>query len=98
MILPRRSSHHRNPGFVRVSDMSDIDLQRPSPDVALLTLNRPEKLNALSFDLVEDLHGALDDVGSDNSVRVLILTGAGRGFCSGLDLTALGPSPAAAGT
>jgi len=78
--------------------MSHIDLQRPHPEIALLTLNRPEKLNALSFDLVEDLHGALDDVGSDNSARVLILTGAGRGFCSGLDLTALGPSPAAAGT
>ena len=78
--------------------MSHIDLQRPHPDIAVLTLNRPERLNALSFDLVEEFHGALDDVGSDNSARILILTGAGRGFCSGLDLTALGPSPAAAGT
>jgi enoyl-CoA hydratase/carnithine racemase len=78
--------------------MSLIELQRPHPEITLLTLNRPEKLNALSFELVEELHGALDEVGSDNSSRVLILTGAGRGFCSGLDLTALGPSLSAAGT
>jgi enoyl-CoA hydratase len=78
--------------------MSLVDLQRPRPEITLLTLNRPEKLNALSFDLVEELHHALDEVAADNSSRVLVLTGAGRGFCSGLDLTALGPSPAAAGT
>jgi enoyl-CoA hydratase/carnithine racemase len=78
--------------------MSVIDVQRPHPEITLVILNRPEKLNALSFELVEELHGALDDVGSDNSSRVVILTGAGRGFCSGLDLTALGPSPTAAGT
>jgi enoyl-CoA hydratase len=77
--------------------MSTIDLQRPHPEIALVTLNRPEKLNALSFDVVEELHAALDEIGSDNSSRVVVLTGAGRGFCSGLDLTAIGPSPVAAG-
>jgi len=77
--------------------MSQIELQRPHPEITLLTLNRPEKLNALSFDVVEELHGALDELAADNSSRVVVLTGAGRGFCSGLDLTAIGPSPAAAG-
>jgi enoyl-CoA hydratase/carnithine racemase len=77
--------------------MSFIDLQRPHPDIALLTLNRPEKLNALSFDIVEELHGVLDELAADNTSRVIVLTGAGRGFCSGLDLSAIGPSPAAAG-
>jgi enoyl-CoA hydratase/carnithine racemase len=78
--------------------MGQIDVQRPHDDVAVLTLNHPEKLNALSFDLVEELHHALDEIGADNSCRVLVLTGAGRGFCSGLDLTAVGPSPVAEGT
>ena len=77
--------------------MSQIGVQRPHPEITLLTLNRPEKLNALSFDVVEELHAALDEIGTDNSSRVVVLTGAGRGFCSGLDLTAIGPSPAAAG-
>jgi enoyl-CoA hydratase/carnithine racemase len=78
--------------------MSQIELQRPHAEVTLLTLNRPEKLNALSFDVVEELHGALDEIAADNTSRVVVLTGAGRGFCSGLDLTAIGPSPVAAGT
>jgi enoyl-CoA hydratase len=78
--------------------MSFIDLQRPQPNVAVLALNRPEKLNALSFELVEEFHGALDELDADNATRVVVLTGVGRGFCSGLDLTAIGPSPAAAGT
>ena len=69
--------------------MSQIDLQRPRPEIALLTLNRPEKLNALSFDVVEELHSALDDIGADNRCRVLVVTGAGRGFCSGLDMKAV---------
>jgi enoyl-CoA hydratase len=78
--------------------MGQIDLQRPSREVVLLTLNRPAKLNALSFDLVEEIHEALDEVSTDNTCRVVVLTGAGRGFCSGLDLTAPGPSSAAEGT
>jgi enoyl-CoA hydratase/carnithine racemase len=78
--------------------MGQIEVHRPRHHVTLLTLNRPEKLNALSFDLVEDLHEALDEIGADNSCRVLVVTGAGMGFCSGLDLTAIGPSPVAEGT
>jgi 2-(1,2-epoxy-1,2-dihydrophenyl)acetyl-CoA isomerase len=54
--------------------------------VATITLNRPEKLNALSRDLIDELHVALDEVSDDSDIRVLILTGAGRGFCSGADV------------
>jgi len=56
--------------------------------VAILTLNRPEKLNAISIPMVESLQRALDDVGKDNNLKVLIMTGAGRGFCTGMDVTA----------
>ena len=76
--------------------MSHLDVSRPRPDITVVTLNRPEKLNALDRDLVEDLHDALDDIGRDDECRVVVLTGAGRGFCSGLDLTA--PSPIDAST
>jgi enoyl-CoA hydratase len=58
----------------------------PEPGIALLTLNRPDRLNAMSTELVADLHDALADIGADHSVRVVVLTGAGRGFCAGLDL------------
>jgi enoyl-CoA hydratase len=58
----------------------------------LLTLERPERLNALSPELVDDLHRAIAAVQADRSVRVVVLTGAGRGFSAGLDLTAAWPS------
>ena len=67
--------------------MANLHVTRPRPDVVLITLDRPDRLNALSYGLVEDLHRTLDDVKADNECRVVVLTGAGRGFCSGLDLT-----------
>ena len=54
--------------------------------IALLTLNRPASLNAMSLELVRDLATALDAVAADESCRAVVLTGAGRGFCSGHDL------------
>src|SRR5207237_9822648 len=53
--------------------------------VATLILNRPEKRNAISFELIEDLLRALDEVAKSPAL-VLILTGAGKAFCSGMDL------------
>jgi enoyl-CoA hydratase len=67
--------------------MAHLELTRPRPDVALITLNRPDKLNALNYGLVEDLHATLEVIDADDECRVVVLTGAGRGFCSGLDLT-----------
>lgn len=78
--------------------MPHLELNYPRPDIAVLTLNRPEKLNALSYDLVEDLHSALGQIGADNNLRVVVLTGSGRGFCSGLDLTDPNPEKAGEGT
>ncbi len=74
--------------------MPHLELSRPRPDIAVITLNRPDKLNALNYGLVEDLHQSPEDVNSDRECRALVLTGAGRGFCSGLDLT--DPMPAEA--
>ncbi len=55
--------------------------------VATLTLNRPEKMNALSAGLLQEFSDALDDVHDDHDVSVLILTGAGRAFSAGFDIT-----------
>lgn len=77
--------------------MPHLELTRLRPDIAVLTLNRPDKLNALNYHLVEELHQTLEEVGADDRCRVLILTGAGRGFCSGLDLTEPMPAEAVRG-
>ena len=78
--------------------MPNLELTYPRPDIAVLTLNRPEKLNALSHELVEDLHTTLDAIRANNDCRVVVLTGTGRGFCSGLDLTDPNPDDAGGGT
>lgn len=65
----------------------DILLIEKTNNVALLTLNRPEKLNALSGDLQDGYREALAEARDDDDIRVVIITGAGRGFCSGADLT-----------
>ena len=57
--------------------------------IATLTLNRPERLNALGDTLREDLQDAVDRASADPDVRVMIVTGAGKGFCSGGDVKAM---------
>jgi enoyl-CoA hydratase/carnithine racemase len=61
--------------------MAHLELTRPRPDVALITLNQPDKLNALNYGLVEELHATLEAIDADDECRVAVLTGAGRGFC-----------------
>jgi enoyl-CoA hydratase len=63
-----------------------VELSSPRPGLAQITLDRPERLNAMSHGLVAGLHDALDRVGADRSTRAVVLTGAGRGFCAGLDI------------
>jgi enoyl-CoA hydratase len=58
--------------------------------VAVVTLNRPRAMNALSRELLDELARTIDALAADPAVRVLILTGAGRAFCAGLDLKELG--------
>lgn len=71
---------------VNAPEAVTVTVERPRPEVAVVRLHRPEVLNAMSVALCSDLLDALATVGVDNTCRVVILTGAGRGFCSGLDL------------
>ena len=68
--------------------MSDQDavLYEVNDGVATLRLNRPERINAMTNDLMQGISDALDRVGQDETVRVVVLTGEGRGFCAGADL------------
>jgi enoyl-CoA hydratase len=77
--------------------MAHVELTKPRPHVALITLNRPERLNALSFELVAPLYEAIAAAAADNDSYVVVVTGAGRGFCSGLDLEDHGVPPGIAG-
>ncbi len=61
-------------------------LERLRDEIVLLTLNRPERLNAITFRMFDELHEACGELFADRDARVVIMTGAGRGFCSGLDL------------
>jgi enoyl-CoA hydratase len=73
--------------------MSTVRLETIRPGIALLTLDRPDRLNAMSMELVRDLHTRLDEIAADPSYRVVVLTGAGRGFCAGLDLKEVPSAP-----
>ena len=68
-------------------------VEKPQPHTSVVTLNRPERLNAMSIELVIELDDALRAVADDNDSYVVVLTGAGRGFCSGLDLKDYGDHP-----
>ena len=70
---------------------SDI-LYGVDESVATITLNRPDRLNAWSRDMESDVRSAMDVAGADKNVRVIIVTGAGRGFCAGADMSMLSAS------
>ena len=75
-----------------VSDVTATDTVTLSVDesVALVTLNRPERLNALTFEMEARYSELLQAAADDPEVRVIVVTGAGRGFCAGFDIDALG--------
>lgn len=73
--------------------MSLVSTESVRPHVVVLTLNNPSRLNSMSFALVTDLYAALEEVSADNDCRVVVLTGAGRAFCSGLELEQAGMPP-----
>src|SRR3954449_4187604 len=73
--------------------MSFVLIDRPRPGIALVTLNRPERMNAMAFDVMIPFREALEAVSYDNDVRVVVVTGAGHGFCSGADLEDPGTLP-----
>src|SRR6476646_10181244 len=66
---------------------------KPRPPVTLVTLNRPERMNAMSFDVMLPFRQALEEISRDNDTRVVVVTGAGAGFCSGADLVDSGRIP-----
>jgi enoyl-CoA hydratase len=73
--------------------MNDLLLDRPEAGLAVLRLNRPARLNALTDDTIAELGSVLDALARDDSLRALILTGEGRGFCAGFDLTLAQEAP-----
>ncbi len=72
-------------------------VEHPRPAVALVTLNRPERMNSMAFDVMIPLRDVLAALHHDNEVRVVVLTGAGRGFSSGADHKSAGAVPHVAG-
>jgi enoyl-CoA hydratase len=70
--------------------VTELLVERHEDGVAVLTLNRPEKRNALSIETRYELAVVLGELGSDDSVGALVLTGAGSAFCSGMDVTQFG--------
>ena len=69
---------------------TSVLLETLEPEIALVTLNRPESLNSIDGSLIRGLDAALDQIEESGEFRAIILTGAGRGFCSGADLSGLG--------
>jgi enoyl-CoA hydratase len=75
-----------------------LKIDTPSPAVRVLTLDRDEARNAMNAELCSALHEELDRVAADRSCRAVVLTGAGRAFCVGLDLSGYGAAPGNDGT
>jgi enoyl-CoA hydratase len=73
--------------------MSFVVIDQPRPHVTLITLNRPDRMNAMAFDVMIPFRQALERVSFDNGTRVVVITGAGRGFCAGADLEDSGHVP-----
>jgi enoyl-CoA hydratase len=71
--------------------MNDVLTMRVEGAVALLTLNRPDKLNALSNEMLEAIIGALDRIELNPAIRAVVITGAGRAFSAGADIAAFQP-------
>ena len=67
--------------------MSSLVLVEPRGDVVLLTLNRPDKLNAWTPPMAEELAAAIEAANGDPAIGAIVLTGSGRGFCAGADMS-----------
>ena len=77
-------------------DLHTITVEEPDDDVLLVTLSRPDRLNAINAEMIGELGAVIDGVDLDPALRAVVVTGAGRGFCAGLDLQGAGVAPGAA--
>ena len=98
---PSRSRPSMTSTFPRMSD-DLVLIERKDPGIAILTLNRPDRMNAWTGALSARYFERLDECEADDSVKVIVITGAGRGYCAGADMDNLaaagkqqGPTPAA---
>ena len=66
--------------------MPNVIVEKARPHISVIRFNRPERMNAMSIELCLELKEVLEATGKDNDCWIVILTGNGRGFCSGLDL------------
>ena len=66
--------------------MSFVKVTEPRPGIKLVTLNRPDRMNAMAFDVMVPFREQLEEICYDNSVRAVVITGAGSSFCAGADL------------
>jgi len=73
--------------------MPFVEIDRPRPHVTRVTLSRPERKNAMAFDVMIPFRDALREISVDNDTRVVVLTGAGSAFCAGADLEDPGTVP-----
>ncbi|WP_110206195.1 enoyl-CoA hydratase [Nocardioides daejeonensis] len=73
--------------------MEFVKVERPVPTVAVVTMNRPERMNAMAFDVMVPVRDQLREIGNDNAVRAVVLTGAGSGFSAGADQKSAGRPP-----
>jgi enoyl-CoA hydratase len=73
--------------------MSFVQIDKPRPGITLITLSRPERMNAMAFDVMIPFREALESVSLDNDTRVVVVTGAGDAFCAGADLEDPGMVP-----
>lgn len=80
-----------------MTDNSFVLVDRPTDGVAVITLNRPDRMNAMAFDVMVPVREALQEVGRDNTVRAIVVTGSGNAFSSGADQKSAGRPPHADG-
>jgi enoyl-CoA hydratase/carnithine racemase len=67
-----------------------LDIESPAPGVLVVRLNRPSRLNAVNEAMRDEITAALANIGADAAVKAVVITGAGRGFCSGIDMRDFG--------
>lgn len=71
---------------MRTSEFKTLVFEEREPHIGLVTMNRPDQLNAINLDMLDDFRALFDMLLKDDSIRVIVITGAGRGFSSGADL------------